>query len=123
MILEAWRDCEAACSSTDLDDEEASLRGRGDVSIVESKLPRKIKMRRMAKAEDGTDIGWEEYYDYNFPDDEKKIVGLKILENALKWKQAMAGGVTAASSSSDGADESFAGKKRNADEIEIDEDE
>ena len=32
----------------------------------------------------------EEYYDYNFPDDEKKVMGFKILENAMKWKQAAA---------------------------------
>ena len=35
-------------------------------------------------------MGWEEYYDYNFPDDEKKVMGFKILENAMKWKQAAA---------------------------------
>jgi hypothetical protein len=32
----------------------------------------------------------EEYYDYDFPDDEKKVMGFKILENAMKWKQAAA---------------------------------
>ena len=35
-------------------------------------------------------MGWEEYFDYNFPDDEKKVMGFKILENAMKWKQAAA---------------------------------
>ena len=45
----------------------------------------------MAKDESGHDIGWEEYYDYHFPDDEKKVVGLKLLENAMKWKKAMTG--------------------------------
>ena len=35
-------------------------------------------------------MGWEEYYDYNFPDDEKKVMGFKILENAMKWKLAAA---------------------------------
>ena len=40
--------------------------------------------------QDGSDLGWEEYYDYNFPDDEKKVMGFKILENAMKWKQAAA---------------------------------
>ena len=46
----------------------------------------------MAKDEYGNDLGWEEYYDYHFPDDEKKVVGLKLLENAMKWKNAMSGG-------------------------------
>jgi hypothetical protein len=44
----------------------------------------------MATDEDGNEIGWEEYYDYNFPDDEKKVMGFKILENAMKWKLAAA---------------------------------
>jgi len=102
MLLEAWRDCELACSSGDSSDEQTLARGIGDVSIVDVKLPKKIKMRRMAKAEDGTDLGWEEYYDYHFPDEERKIVGLKILENAMKWKAAMSGGAADASSSTSG---------------------
>ena len=40
--------------------------------------------------QDGAEIGWEEYYDYSFPDDEKKAMGFKILENAMKWKLAAA---------------------------------
>jgi hypothetical protein len=40
--------------------------------------------------QDGSEIGWEEFYDYTFPDDEKKAMGFKILENAMKWKQAAA---------------------------------
>ena len=32
-------------------------------------------------------MGWEEYYDYIFPDDETKQGNLKILEMAHKWKQ------------------------------------
>lgn len=35
-----------------------------------------------------TSAGWEEYYDYLFPDDEQATgKGLKILEMAQKWKQ------------------------------------
>jgi hypothetical protein len=34
--------------------------------------------------------GAEDYYDYVFPDDVKPIAGLKILENAMKWKQMLA---------------------------------
>ena len=93
MILEAWRDAEANASSDNLSDEDRKERGVGNVTAVEAKLPKKIKMRRMAKDEYGNDMGWEEYYDYHFPDDEKKVVGLKLLENAMKWKNAMSGGV------------------------------
>ena len=78
MLLTAWREAEASSSSNG-----------GDISIVDSKLPRKIKMKRMATAPDGTELGFEEFYEYQFPDDEKKIMGLKILENAMKWKQSM----------------------------------
>jgi len=79
VLLTAWREAEASSASNG-----------GDISIVDAKLPRKIKMKRMATAPDGTDLGFEEFYDYQFPDDEKKIMGLKILENAMKWKQSMA---------------------------------
>ena len=30
---------------------------------------------------------YEEYYDYQFPDDEKVLPGLKLLEKAMLWKQ------------------------------------
>jgi crooked neck len=34
-------------------------------------MPKKVKRRRQldADAEEGGDAGWEEYYDYVFPDD------------------------------------------------------
>lgn len=33
-------------------------------------MPRKVKKRRQITDEDGTDAGWEEYYDYIFPQDQ-----------------------------------------------------
>ena len=47
MLLEAWR---AA---------ESSFGAAGDVAAVENKLPRKIKMRRMVTAPDGSELGLE----------------------------------------------------------------
>jgi crooked neck len=88
LLLTSWRECEAAASN-------------GDITIVDSKLPRKLKMKRMITAEDGSDLGWEEYYDYQFPDDEKKIGGLKILETAMKWKKAAEAAKLASSSSNE----------------------
>lgn len=35
--------------------------------------------------------GWEEYYDYIFPDEEQASANLKILEMARKWKKAKTG--------------------------------
>ena len=85
MLLQAWRESEAEAAKAGLG---------GDTVTVDAMMPKKVKMRRMATGEgaDGTtvDLGWEEYYDYVFPDDEKKIGSLKILEKALLWKQAAA---------------------------------
>lgn len=41
--------------------------------------------------------GWEEYYDYVFPDDErsgmgKSVKNLRLLEMAHKWKKSAAAG-------------------------------
>lgn len=33
-----------------------------------------------------TDAGWEEYFDYIFPDDESAQPNLKLLEKAKQWK-------------------------------------
>ena len=35
-----------------------------------------------------TDAGWEEYYDYIFPDETTAQPNLKLLAMAKKWKQA-----------------------------------
>jgi len=77
LLLDAWRVFEKA---------------KGDVesiSYVEAKLPRRIKKKRMQKDNDtGAELGWEEYFDYNFPDDQSfDSNNLKILEMAAKWKQ------------------------------------
>lgn len=80
LLLEAWREAEAELLQR--------CGGRlGEPEAVEKRLPRKVRMRRMATAEDGREMGWEEYYDYVFPDDQKKIGNLKILEKALLWKK------------------------------------
>ena len=75
MLLESWREAESEAED-------------GDKASVDAKFPRKLKMRRLVPAEDGENQ-WEDYYDYVFPDDAKPIKGLKLLENAAKWKQAM----------------------------------
>ena len=84
LLLHAWRDMEA----------EAGVNGQ--LSRVEALLPTKIKMRRAVSDEEGgggSGAGaWEEYFEYSFPDDEKKMPGLKILENAMKWKAMMKAG-------------------------------
>lgn len=79
LLLDAWRVLEKA---------------KGDpkhVSQVEAKMPRRIKRKRMREDENGNELGWEEYFDYQFPDDQDAAGGnFKILEMAAKWKEQQA---------------------------------
>jgi len=76
LLLDAWRVFEKA---------------KGDassVSEVEAKMPRRVKRKRMQTDDDGAELGWEEYFDYHFPDEEGAATSnLKILEMAAKWKK------------------------------------
>ncbi|CAB4291157.1 unnamed protein product [Prunus armeniaca] len=47
---------------------EASFGDLGDASLVQSKLPKKLKKRRAIVTEDGP-AGYEEYVDYSFPEE------------------------------------------------------
>ncbi|XP_060604882.1 crooked neck-like protein 1 [Ruditapes philippinarum] len=78
MILESWQAFEAECG-----DEESQKK-------VEKLLPQKVKKRRKIQTDDGTDAGWEEYYDYIFPDETTAQPNLKLLAMAKKWKQTQA---------------------------------
>lgn len=66
LLLEAWRDVEAGIPEGG---------NRSHLAAVEARFPRKIKMSRPVLAEDGvTELGGsEDYFDYIFPDDEKKL--------------------------------------------------
>lgn len=90
LLLDAWRVFEKA---------------NGDsvsVAAVEAKLPRRIKKKRMQTDESGIELGWEEYFDYHFPDDEGVTANnLKILDMAAKWKQAQANGMAGEDEDSD----------------------
>jgi len=76
LLLDAWRV---------LEQERGNAKS---VEIVEKRLPRRIKRKRMRKDDQGNDLGWEEYFDYQFPDDDDQgASNLKILEMAAKWKR------------------------------------
>jgi len=76
LLLDAWR-------SFEKDKGEPST-----LAAVDVKMPRRVKRKRMRTDEDGTEIGWEEYFDYHFPDDQGAAASnLKILEMASKWKK------------------------------------
>ena len=49
-------------------------------------MPRVVKKRRQLETDTGADAGWEEYWDYIFPEDEVAKPNLKLLETAKKWK-------------------------------------
>ncbi|KAF9689261.1 hypothetical protein SADUNF_Sadunf01G0073500 [Salix dunnii] len=73
MLLDEWLDM------------EKSFGELGDVSLVEPKLPKKLKKRKQIDSEDGL-AGYEEYIDYVFPE-EAHAHNLKILEKAREWKR------------------------------------
>ncbi|XP_067011879.1 protein crooked neck isoform X2 [Anabrus simplex] len=76
MLLEAWRDFE-----TEHGDEES-------VKSVMQKMPRRVKKRQRVQADDGSEEGWEEFFDYIFPEDEATKPNLKLLEMAKAWKKS-----------------------------------
>ena len=75
MLLEAWREFEKESGN------EKTKR------VVDDLMPRRIKKRRKIQSEDGTDQGWEEYFDYIFPEDEAAKPNLKLLAMAKMWKK------------------------------------
>jgi crooked neck len=61
-------------------------------AAIAARLPKTVKKRRRimdpnAPEEEAVAIGWEEYYDYIFPDDETEKPSLKLLAMAHQWKQ------------------------------------
>uniref|UniRef100_A0A914CPJ0 Crooked neck protein n=1 Tax=Acrobeloides nanus TaxID=290746 RepID=A0A914CPJ0_9BILA len=75
LLLEAWKQFEEQ---------------RGDqqtLEEVEKLMPKRIKKRRPIQSEDGTDAGWEEYYEYIFPQDQASKINFKLLEAARLWKE------------------------------------
>jgi crooked neck len=76
LLLDAWRVLEKQQGNA------------SSVAAVEKKMPRRVKRKRMRKDDQGLDLGWEEYFDYQFPDDTSAASqNLKILEMAAKWKK------------------------------------
>uniref|UniRef100_A0AAR2LQ72 Crooked neck-like protein 1 n=1 Tax=Pygocentrus nattereri TaxID=42514 RepID=A0AAR2LQ72_PYGNA len=75
MLLESWRDFEQEFGTFANKDRVRKL------------LPEKVKKRRKLTAEDGSDAGWEEYYDYIFPEDAANQPNLKLLAMAKMWKK------------------------------------
>ncbi|NXI76070.1 CRNL1 protein, partial [Rhipidura dahli] len=75
MLLESWRSFEEEFGTPDTKER------------IDKLMPEKIKKRRKLQAEDGSDAGWEEYYDYIFPEDTANQPNLKLLAMAKLWKK------------------------------------
>ena len=65
MILENW-----------LKMEQSVKNNATQISNLRNKMPKRVKKRREV------DDGWEEYYDYIFPDDQAENKNIKILQMA-----------------------------------------
>ncbi|NWX34993.1 CRNL1 protein, partial [Notiomystis cincta] len=75
MLLESWRRFEDEFGTN------------ATKERIDKLMPEKIKKRRKLQAEDGSDAGWEEYYDYIFPEDTANQPNLKLLAMAKLWKK------------------------------------
>ena len=95
MLLEAWRDFESEQVWERLRSYFIIFTLQGDEKSQEEVaqlLPRRVKKRRKIQTEDGSDQGWEEYFDYIFPEDEAAKPNLKLLAMAKMWKKQKAVG-------------------------------
>ncbi|XP_043227706.1 crooked neck-like protein 1 [Amphibalanus amphitrite] len=75
MLLEAWKNFEEEHGS-----EETLLQ-------VQKMMPKRVKRRRKIVTDDGEETGWEEYFDYIFPEDEAARPNLKLLQMAKLWRK------------------------------------
>lgn len=75
ILLEAWRDFESENGTRDTYEK-----------VIE-KLPRRVKKRQKIISESGIEEGWEEIFDYIFPEDELARPNLKLLAAAKNWKK------------------------------------
>lgn len=75
LLLEAWRDFEKEAGDE-----------RSEQKVLE-KMPRRVKKRQKIISDNGVDEGWEEVFDYIFPEDELVKPNLKLLAAAKNWKK------------------------------------
>lgn len=75
VLLEAWRDF------------EVNFGNEETFEKVLAKMPRRNKKRQKIVSESGVEEGWEEVFDYIFPEDEMARPNLKLLAAAKNWKK------------------------------------
>jgi hypothetical protein len=78
LLLEAWLEMEQTHGS------------EADIEAVKAKMPRKVKRQRRIRQADeegeSTEGGWEEYLDYQFPDEGDQLKNSKLRQFAEAWK-------------------------------------
>ena len=80
-ILDSWQNFEKEQKKTAADVEFK----------LKQHLPKRVKKRRkVAIGEDGETGGWEEYWDYIFPEEVEMKSSLKLLQMAKAWKEKKA---------------------------------
>mmetsp|Transcript_40975 Transcript_40975/g.68070 ORF Transcript_40975/g.68070 Transcript_40975/m.68070 type:complete len:692 (-) Transcript_40975:211-2286(-) len=75
LILEHWKELEQQTGE------------QARIARVVARMPKRVKRKRAVVGDDGEAAGWEEFYDFIFPEDEAKAPNLKILDMAHKWKK------------------------------------
>ncbi|KAH0949827.1 hypothetical protein HN011_000767 [Eciton burchellii] len=74
LLLEAWKDFE-------------NKKGTAETLMkIMEKMPHRMKKKRRIISEEGSDDGWEEVFDFIFPEDESQRPNLKFLASAKAWK-------------------------------------
>lgn len=73
--MEAWKEFETEIG------EDTKL------EKVLAKMPRRVKKRQKIVSDDGVEEGWEEVFDYIFPEDEMVRPNLKLLAAAKQWRK------------------------------------
>jgi hypothetical protein len=97
MLLEAWEGFEESLATT------APDRNRANRDKIAKLMPKKVRKKRPIVLEDGSEGGWEEYFDYVFPDDAKANTAVAFLERALAWKNKAAAAMAAGGGGGGGA--------------------
>ena len=66
------------------------------INNVKKLQPKKVKRRKPIKTNEGNDAGYQEYYDYIFPDNihfnnsnANNAINIKLLQKAREWKKKM----------------------------------
>lgn len=74
LLLESWREFEKKYGSTE------------SLDTISKKMPQKVLVRRKVTQNSGEEDGWEEAYEYVFPEDNDTLPNNKLLEAAKQWK-------------------------------------